>query len=992
MLRASEARVPGEMNEFDPLQARFGPFHIDEQEARLSRDGIRVELSPRALAVLCELVRRPNQLVPDELLLDRVWGHRHVSESVVRTVVSQLRHALGDDPRRPRYVETATRRGYRFVADVEMQGGRSVPARAQPVPAPTATPPLACPSTLVGRDVASGRLREAWQRAASGLRQLVFIGGDAGIGKSALVDSFLASLPQTTAVARSQCVEHYGPAEPYMAILEALNALCRTPVGPAIRERLPVVAPTWLLQMPWLLDAEDRRTLRQEVGAATQDRMLRELGELLDRSGDATPMVVVLEDLHWSDHATVQALAFIAHRRTAAPLLLIGTFRPTELIIQQHPLAGLRHELKLRRLCDEIALDPLSPRDLGEWLERRFHAGAPDTLVQALHDHTSGLPLFATHVIEEWIAAGLLDRAGGGWQLPLPGQSAVSGSIVQTVERHMNRLTPDEQRLLGAASVGGVEFSSVCLASVLARETTAVATELEMLASRVSWLHAIDARSRSDGLLDMRYAFRHSLYRQAILQSLPLSLSIPLHRAWAGALAQHHDGEPADLAARLALHLERAREPAAAAARLVDVAVRAIERGAPSEALRAARHGVTLLANAPDRRCEQLLRVLEAVALTRMHVVSAPEVADAFARTRAFDDISSAARLRAVHGRWWVCFSRGQFSPARQIAEDIRVHAQESGDATEAVIGSCALGMTLAMEGDLAGARSTLESSLAMHVVTSDATPLGPIVQEPAVEAGAILALVTWIAGDLAVARNQAQRAIDLAVALRHPLSEVAALYLAAALHALAGDFAVVDSLVERLHGVIERHALSTTSSGFDWLRGRAVVAQGRHDEGLLQMRRAADSARRCGLLVTLDGFHYHHADACLVADRPELAEASAREGLALAETGGMRLLEAGLWRQLALSLAAQGDRAGAQSAGVRSVEIAQAQGAVFFEIQARACALEQGWRVPEADRLAGLLAAIPIDPSPLLAAIRMQVVRSAGMDGSRTLDVASSL
>jgi hypothetical protein len=579
-------------------------------------------------------------------------------------------------------------------------------------------------------------------------------------------------------------------------------------------------------------------------------------------------------------------------------------------------------------------------------------------------------------VIDEWIATGLLDHAEGRWRFPQA--FPVSGGIVQTMERHLNRLAPEEQRLLGAASVGGLEFSSVCLASVLKREPVEVAAELEMLTSRVSWLHAVDARSRPDGLLDMRYAFRHSLHRQAILQGLPLSLSIPLHRAWAGALERHHDGDPADLAAQLALHWERAREPAAAAARLVDVAVRAIERGAPGEALRASRHGVALLANAPDRACEQRLRVLEALALTRLHVVSAPEVADAFARTSEFDDIPGTARLRAVHGRWWACFSRGQFGAARSIAEAIRQRAQESDDAMGAVIGTCALGMTLAMQGDLLGARSTLEASLAMHVVTSEPAPMSPIVQEPAVEGGAILALVTWIAGDFAVARSRALRAIDLAVALRHPLSEVSALYLAAGLHALAGDFAAVDTLVERLHGVIERHALSTPSSGFDWLRGRALVSQGRCDEGLLQMQRAAESARRCGLLVTLDGFHVHFADACLMTGRPDLAETSAREGLALVESSGMRLLEAALWRQLALSLAAQGDRAGAQLAGARSVEIAQAQGAAFFEIQARACALEQGWHVPDPGRLPELLAASPADPSPLLAAIRMKVARSA--------------
>ena len=959
------------MNESAPLRARFGPFHIDEPEGRLARDGQRVELPPRALAVLCELVRRPNQLVTDETLLDRVWGHRHVSESVVRTVVGHLRRALGDDPRHPRYVETAARRGYRFVAEVRPDGGVPAPVRALPAADPIAPRSAQRTSTLVGRDAPAGLLEQAWRRVQDGSRQFVLVSGEAGIGKSALVDDFLATLPERTAVARSQCVEHYGPAEPYMPLLEALNALCRTPLGAAIRERLPAVAPTWLLQMPWLMDPDDRRALRQDVGTATQDRMLRELGELLDRSGDAVPTVVVFEDLHWSDHATVQALAFIAHRRTPSPLMIIGSFRPTELIIQQHPLASLRHELKMRRLCQEIALEPLSQRELGQWLERQFEVRAPDDFIQALHDRTSGLPLFATHLIEEWTLSGAIARAEGGWRLQAPRESAVPGSIVQTIEQHIARLTPAEQRLLGAASVGGAEFSSLCLAGVLARDPTEIAGELEVLAGRVSWLRAAQAVARRDGRLDMRYAFRHSLYRHAILQSLPLSQAILWNKAWAGALQRHHEGDGAELAARIALHLERGREPIAAAARLVDVAERAIERGAPAEAIRTARHGLALLANAPDRACEQVLRVLEAVALTRLHVVSTPEVADAFARTSALDDIASPARLRALHGRWWVCFSRAQFAQARGIAQDIGGLDSESGDPAAAVVGPCATGMTLAMQGQLADAQAALTAALALRAGASTATAMGPFVQEPAVDGGATLALVSWIAGDFAAARQQVRSAIDMAVATRHPLSEVSALYLAAAVHALAGEFATVDMLVGRLHQVIERHALSTTSSGFDWLRGRARVSQGDHDEGLAQMRRAADSAIRCGLLVTLDGFHYHHADACLVAGRPELAEASARDGLALAETADMRLIESGLWRLLSLSLLAQRDGQGAQSAGAKAIDVARRQGAIFLEIQARASAFAHAWPVDEPERLATLLATTPADPSPVLAAIR---------------------
>ena len=961
------------MNESASLRARFGPFHLDEAEARLSRAGTGVELPPRALAVLCELVRRPGQLVPEEALLDRIWGHRHVSESVVRTVVSQLRQALGDDPRRPRYVETASRRGYRFVAEVVADRGLETPSAAWSTSAPADAPP-APPSDLpplVGREAALQRLGAAWARAVGGQRQLVFVGGEAGIGKSAVVERAVAALPASVAVGIGQCVEHYGTAEPYMPILEALSGLCRSVGGEIVRATLRQVAPTWLLQMPWLLDEEDRRILRQEAAGATQDRMLRELGELLDRARDAAPLVILLEDLHWSDHATVQALAYLARRRGPSPVLIIGTFRPTELIVQQHPLAGLRHELKLHKLCDEIALEPLSERDLGDWLARRLGARPPEAFIHELHAHTAGLPLFAAHLVDEWTQADALACVDDNWRLPDPRGAAVPGGIAHVIDRHVSGLTPDEQRLLGAASVGGLEFSSLCLSEVLDRDADEVAVALESLAERLPWLRVTDMRPCADGRLDAVHAFRHSLYRHAIHQKLPVSQSVPWHRAWARALQRHHEGDPADLAAALALHFERGREPAAAAARLVDVATRAIERGAPGEAVRAARHGTALLAGAPDRACEQSLRLLEALALTRIHVVSESEVAEAFARTSAFDDIDSPARVRAAHGRWWVRFSRGELDAARRLAQDMRSRGECSGDAMQRVTGLCATGMTLAMCGELTAARTALEAALDEHDARATESSAGPFVQEPSVEASGVLALVSWIAGDFAAARTYAARAVDLAVALRHPLSEVTALYMAASVHALAGEFDVVETLVQRLHDVIERHALSTTPSGFDWLHGRALVARGRNEEGLAQMRRAAEGARRCGLLVTYDGFHYHHAEACRIAGLLEASESSAREGLALANESGARLLASGLWRQLALTLAAKGDVAGAESAGRQAVATARTQDAVFHEIMALAAAHEHAWPVEEANRLGELLAGGVSDPSPSLAAAR---------------------
>lgn len=110
----------------------IGEYVLDESNARLTRDGKPVDVPPKAFAVLCHLARNAHKLVTKDELLDAVWGHRHVSESVLKTVINQLRVLFSDDPRSPRYIETATRRGYRFIAQVAPVGGAKPSASAKP--------------------------------------------------------------------------------------------------------------------------------------------------------------------------------------------------------------------------------------------------------------------------------------------------------------------------------------------------------------------------------------------------------------------------------------------------------------------------------------------------------------------------------------------------------------------------------------------------------------------------------------------------------------------------------------------------------------------------------------------------------------------------------------------------------------------------------------------------------------------------------------------
>ena len=950
------------MNETKPLQLRFGPFRIDEAEARLQRDGQAIELAPRAFQVLCELLRHAGQLVTKDSLLDAVWGHRHVNEAALKNIVSQLRQALGDEANQPRLIETVARRGYRFIAPVVSEAPAGTGAR----------PPAAEGGTqtgLAGRDAALGRLRASLAASERGQRQLVFVAGEAGIGKSALVERLVAEAGSL--VAFGQCIEHYGSGEPYIPVLEALNALCRSDAGAEVLELLRRVAPTWLLQLPWFAQGQDPRDAPSSAGT-TQDRMLREFGELIDGIAAQRPLLLVLEDLHWSDDATVRLLAYLARRRGSGAVMVLGTFRPAELILQDHPLAGLRQELRLHRLCVEIDLESLSEAELAGFLAARFGHPAPEAFVQALQAHTAGLPLFVVNVIDDLIDEGSLRHDADGWTFPDPDGLAVPRSIAGVIERQIARLTLEQQRVLAAASVAGVEFVDLPLAAVLQMSAPDLQAVLEAAAARVSWLRCVGANAPEGGPIAARYAFAHTMYRQLLYQRLPPPQRLQLHRQWAAALASLHGAGATEYANELALHFERGGLPAAAAGPLALAAASALARGAGREALRAARHALQLGQQAIDPSLEFELRVLEAVALTRLHVASEPVVAAAFERAQALAATDSPAWPHALHGCWWVHFLRGEFVSARAQATAILALADRRDDAALRLIGLNAMGLTLMMTADFPLAQTHLEAALQAHHALGDTLPPTRFVQDPGVEAMLALAIVAWLLGDPGRGRQLAARAAALAVANRHPLSEVAALNGAAMLHALAGEFDTVRALTERLYGVIRDHEVPEPRSGFAWLHGRALVALGQVEEGLAEMRAARQTALDLGMNFGLCEFHYHHAEACREAGQELEAQASIRAGLALARDGGGQIMLSSLLRLLAQTQTAQGATKAAAETFSQAIDTARQQGAAFHEIVALAEAQRAGSDAARPERLRQLLSRYDQDASPVIAAARL--------------------
>jgi hypothetical protein len=247
-------------------------------------------------------VERPNRLIAKDDLLAGVWRDTVVSDAALASCVRDLRRALEDSSDTPRYLETVHRRGFRFIGPIALTA--AVPAQASRPDGSARAVGVSDPApTLVGREAELTRLSSRLASARRGQRQLIFVTGEPGIGKTALVEAFLAraSAREGLRVGSGQCVEQHGAGEAYLPVLEALTRLGREGWREHMVEVLARYAPSWLLQLPSLLTDRDLEAVERRTHGATPERMLRELVEALEALSRREPLVLVLEDLHWSD-------------------------------------------------------------------------------------------------------------------------------------------------------------------------------------------------------------------------------------------------------------------------------------------------------------------------------------------------------------------------------------------------------------------------------------------------------------------------------------------------------------------------------------------------------------------------------------------------------------------------------------------------------------------------------------------------------------------
>ncbi len=611
-------------------QIRFDRFRLDLGQERLWEEDRPLSLNPKAFDVLSYLARHPGRRIAKDELLDQVWGQRHVSDAVLKVSIREIRKTLGDEARSPRFIETVHRRGYRFIA--ETLGG--------PSEIGTGTRP---PAAFVGRNDASAALESWLAPAVEGQRQVAFVTGEPGIGKSTVVDAFLRrNADRRWWRTSGQCLEHFGTGEPYLPILDALGRLCRGPRGEQVVELLRRSAPTWLRQMPAWTDAEDHKRLERETLGATPERMLREMAEMVETLTADIPLVLVLEDLHWSDDATIDLVSMLARRTVPARLLMIATYRPADVKLHAHPLHQVQGELRTLPHCHHLRLDYLSEDAVAEYLSRRFPGlASAAVLARRIHQHTDGNPLFMVDALEYLAVEERLVEDHGRWRLREPAEDVELGvpeGVRQLVERQVDRLTQEHRRILEAASVVGVEPSAAMIAAALDAEAIDIEEHCDQLIDRRQFLAHSGAQRLPDGTITARYRFIHSLYQHVLYQRIPAARCSRLHLR-IGEGAERLWGEAAsELAGELAGHFERAHDPGRTVHHLRSAAATAVRRFANREASGYLERALQLIVDHPEASGDD-----ERLELLRQHGLVRRSMGDMEGAAAIFERLAVAA-------------------------------------------------------------------------------------------------------------------------------------------------------------------------------------------------------------------------------------------------------------------------------------------------------------------------------------------------------------
>jgi tetratricopeptide (TPR) repeat protein len=552
---------------------------------------------------------------------------------------------------------------------------------------------------FVGRRRETASLAEHFQKMLGGSGKVVFLTGEAGIGKSALAEEFLRVAPRRRPelmVAKGRAVEQYGAGEAYLPFLDALSGLLRD-FEERARVTLRAHAPTWCLQLPGFSSNGELEQLRRETAGATKDRMLREMGDALGVLSESAPLVLLLEDLHWADPPTIDLLRHLCHRIAAQRVLLLATLRPEALSSANQPLKNCKIEMQVHQQCDEIALGVLSAEEIGNLLDIRFQPNEfPAELASVIHRRTDGQPLFTVSLLEFLALHGDVANTSSHWSLARPLDALdlkIPDSVRAMIRKKGEALDPSGRRALQYASVEGEEFLSTVLAKLLDCDPLQVEEQLADLSRNHRLIEWLGEEELPDGTLAVRYGFAHALYQNVFYDELVSGRKALLHSEAGEQLLAHYGDRAPRIAVQLAMHFERGRNWARAIEFLMLAGANAMSMQANGQAEEHYTHALTLAGKLPpeSRPAAELLiferRAAIYLAMSRFEA-SIADCKRAIERARAIGSLHlECASLYALGNTF---FQSHRLHEMQAVLENLLALA-ESGGSEEARLQALAL-------------------------------------------------------------------------------------------------------------------------------------------------------------------------------------------------------------------------------------------------------------------------------------------------------------
>ena len=424
--------------------------------------------------------------------------------------------------------------------------------------------PEAAPLT-VGQEKETAALRLAFESAAAGDGRMFCLFGEPGIGKTTIVEVFLRELSTSgvrCTVGRGRCSERLAGSEAYLPVLEALESVLQG--GEPFHRLMKEVAPTWYLQLARSMDDQAMPPAPAENRVASQERLKRDLVSFFTALAREQPLVLFFDDLHWADASTVDALAYVVPRCRAHRILVVGTYRPAELLATNQAFLRAKLELQAHDAWREVPMQLLTRLDVVRYLALQFPDHRfPQELAARVHGRTEGNPLFVADLVrflrdrnvlahrdDQWVMMGDLTEV----ELDLP------DSVRSMVQKKIAELDDADRKLLSAAAVLGLEFDSAVVARALGMDAVEAEERLQALDRTRGFVRLIGDRDLPAGTLTLEYAFVHSLYQNALHAALAPTRKASMSLTVAEAVLTLHGNKSGEKAAQLALLFEAGRD------------------------------------------------------------------------------------------------------------------------------------------------------------------------------------------------------------------------------------------------------------------------------------------------------------------------------------------------------------------------------------------------------------------------------------------------